>query len=130
VKELKIEHATTTVGNREVQILRLEGYVDAHTFTDFEEELTKLVEGGHYSLLLDLEKLTYINSTGLGLLMATFRQVRQHEHFQPVGVLAPDPYFPHRRRSVAKVRTAARRPKIAAKNSEWPPRCAPMNSAT
>jgi len=79
VKELKIEHATTTVGNREVQILRLEGYVDAHTFTDFEEELTKLVEGGHYNLLLDLEKLTYINSTGLGLLMATFRQVRQHQ---------------------------------------------------
>ncbi|MDQ3813002.1 MAG: STAS domain-containing protein [Armatimonadota bacterium] len=79
MKELKIEPATTTVGNREIHILRLEGYVDAHTFTDFEEELTKLVEGGHYNLLLDLEKLTYINSTGLGLLMATFRQVRQHQ---------------------------------------------------
>jgi len=79
VKELKIEHATTSVEEREVHILRLEGYVDAHTFTDFEEELTKLVEGGHYNLLLDLEKLTYINSTGLGLLMATFRQVRQFQ---------------------------------------------------
>ena len=79
MKELKIEHATTPVEDREVHILRLEGYVDAHTFTDFEEELTKLVEGGHYNLLLDLEKLTYINSTGLGLLMATFRQVRQHQ---------------------------------------------------
>jgi anti-anti-sigma factor len=63
----------------DVQILRLEGYVDAHTFTDFEEELNKLVESGQYNLLLDLEKLTYINSTGLGLLMATFRQVRQYE---------------------------------------------------
>jgi len=78
VKELKIEHATESLNDRAVQILRLEGYVDAHTFTEFEEELTKLVEGGHYNLLLDLEKLTYINSTGLGLLMATFRQVRQH----------------------------------------------------
>jgi len=78
VKELKIEHATESINDRAVQILRLEGYVDAHTFTEFEEELTKLVEGGHYNLLLDLEKLTYINSTGLGLLMATFRQVRQH----------------------------------------------------
>jgi anti-anti-sigma factor len=78
VKELKIEHATEAINNRDVQILRLEGYVDAHTFTEFEEELTKLVEGGQYNLLLDLEKLTYINSTGLGLLMATFRQVRQH----------------------------------------------------
>lgn len=82
MKELKIEHETASKNgsqDKDVQILRLEGYVDAHTFTDFEEELTKLVEGGHYYLLLDLEKLTYINSTGLGLLMATFRQVRQHE---------------------------------------------------
>ena len=78
MKELKIDHESTSVAGRDVSILRLEGYVDAHTFTDFEEELTKLVEGGHYNLLLDLEKLTYINSTGLGLLMATFRQVRQH----------------------------------------------------
>ena len=79
MKELKIEHAKTTVDSREVQVLRLEGYVDAHTFAEFEEELTKLVEDGYYNLLLDLEKLTYINSTGLGLLMATFRQVRQHQ---------------------------------------------------
>jgi anti-anti-sigma factor len=78
VKELKIEHGNTSVGERDVNTLRLEGYVDAHTFTEFEEELTRLVEGGKYNLLLDLEKLTYINSTGLGLLMATFRQVRQH----------------------------------------------------
>lgn len=82
MKELKIDHETVAVGEGEsatnVQVLRLEGYVDAHTFTDFEEELTKLVEAGNYNLLLDLEKLTYINSTGLGLLMATFRQVRQH----------------------------------------------------
>jgi anti-anti-sigma factor len=78
VKELKIEHGDTSVGERAVNTLRLEGYVDAHTFTEFEEELTRLVESGKYNLLLDLEKLTYINSTGLGLLMATFRQVRQH----------------------------------------------------
>ena len=78
MKELKIEQAESTVGERAIKVLRLEGYVDAHTFTEFEEELTRLVEGGQYNLLLDLEKLTYINSTGLGLLMATFRQVRQH----------------------------------------------------
>ena len=82
MKELKIDHETAPKGTSAnapaAEILRLEGYVDAHTFTDFEEELTKLVENGHYHLLLDLEKLTYINSTGLGLLMATFRQVRQH----------------------------------------------------
>jgi len=79
VKELKIEHAAAPVGSKDVHILRLEGYVDAHTFAEFEEELTRLTDKeNQFNLLLDLEKLTYINSTGLGLLMATFRQVRQH----------------------------------------------------
>jgi len=79
VKELKIEHAAAPSGGKDVHILRLEGYVDAHTFAEFEEELTRLTDKeGQFNLLLDLEKLTYINSTGLGLLMATFRQVRQH----------------------------------------------------
>ncbi|RYX81234.1 anti-sigma factor antagonist [bacterium] len=79
VKELKIEHAAAPVGDKDVHILRLEGYVDAHTFAEFEEELTRLTDKeNQFNLLLDLEKLTYINSTGLGLLMATFRQVRQH----------------------------------------------------
>ncbi len=59
-------------------IIQLEGHVDAHTFTDFEEELTRLVEQGNYKIKLDMEKLNYINSTGLGLLLATYRQVRQH----------------------------------------------------
>lgn len=78
MKELKIEQEKKSVDGQDISILRLEGYVDAHTFTEFEEELTQLVESGKYHLLLDLERLTYINSTGLGLLMATFRQVRQH----------------------------------------------------
>jgi anti-anti-sigma factor len=59
-------------------VIHLDGYVDAHTFTNLAEELTRLVEQGKYKIKLDLEKLTYINSTGLGLLLATHRQLRQH----------------------------------------------------
>jgi anti-anti-sigma factor len=80
VKELKIDHETMSSAGAAKSKSKF--CVSKVTWmpillTDFEEELTKLVEGGHYNLLLDLEKLTYINSTGLGLLMATFRQVRQ-----------------------------------------------------
>ena len=49
MKELKIEQSATSTGETEVKVLRLEGYVDAHTFTEFEEELTRLVEGGQYN---------------------------------------------------------------------------------
>ena len=59
------------------QVLRLEGDVDAHTFPDFEDELTRLLRRGDVFIKLDLERVNSINSTGLGLLLATFRQARQ-----------------------------------------------------
>ena len=71
-------------------LIRIEGYVDAHTFTDFEEELTRLVGQGKHKIKLDLEKLTYIDSTGVGLLLATYRHVRQHGGALVVENLSPE----------------------------------------
>ena len=59
-------------------VLTLAGAVDASTFQDFEEALTQLAEGGALWLQLELGELRAINSTGLGLLLATHRQLRQH----------------------------------------------------
>ena len=78
MKELRITHETTHINGREVHILRPEGFIDAHTFPVFEEAVTQFVEAGHYHLQIDCEKLTSINSTALGLLVATWRQVHQY----------------------------------------------------
>lgn len=58
-------------------VIQLEGVVDASTFQGLEEALIQLVEAGNYHLKLDLERLVSINSTGLGLILATHRQVRR-----------------------------------------------------
>jgi len=76
--ELTIAHETKHMDGRDVHILRPEGYIDASTFPVFEAAVTQLVEHGHYHLQVDFERLTSINSTALGLLMATWRQVHPY----------------------------------------------------
>lgn len=58
-------------------VMQLQGSVDAFTFHDLEDALTRLVEAGSYYLKFDLENVVSINSTGMGLLLATHRQVRR-----------------------------------------------------
>jgi anti-sigma B factor antagonist len=79
MKNLIITSDTKSNNGQDLHILRLEGRVDDHTLMEFKEELAQLVEHGQYNLLLDLEKVAYINPTGLELLLSTFRQVRRHE---------------------------------------------------
>lgn len=63
-------------GANNVTIMRLSGYVDAHTFPRFEEKLSSVADDDT-RLVLDLAELTYINSTGLGFLMKTYRDLSE-----------------------------------------------------
>ncbi len=59
-------------------ILRLCGYVDTHTFSTLEEVLSQEVETECGHLKIDCQQLEFIDSTGLGLLMAAYRQLSEH----------------------------------------------------
>ncbi len=71
--KLRIEHDE----EGDWHILRLSGCADASTFVLLEQALSEAVESGCHNLRLDLQNLHDINSTGLGLLLAAHRQVRQ-----------------------------------------------------
>ena len=71
--KLRIEHDE----EGDWHILRLSGGVDGSTFVLLEQALSKAVESGCHNVRLDFQNLHYINSTGLGLLLAAHRQVRQ-----------------------------------------------------
>lgn len=78
MKELRITTEPRDAGGYPVQVIHVAGYIDAHSFPKFEEEMLSLVSHGNYRLLLDLENVSYICSTALGLLMSIFRQVRHN----------------------------------------------------
>ncbi|HHJ53279.1 MAG TPA: anti-sigma factor antagonist [Caldithrix abyssi] len=61
----------------DVAILRLKGYLDAHTVPRFEAAIAKLVKEGQYRILVDMENLEYISSAGLGVFMGFIEEVRE-----------------------------------------------------
>jgi anti-anti-sigma factor len=59
------------------QILRCIGAVDHSNFSDFETALINAALSSPAYIELDFELLKQMNSTSLGLMMATWRMVRQ-----------------------------------------------------
>lgn len=71
--------ALTTTVQDDLTIVRLEGYLDAHTAPQFEETVQSEIEAGRYRLIIDCEKLTYISSAGLGVFMSFIEEIRERD---------------------------------------------------
>lgn len=77
--EIVIDQSTEQVGEQQVNILRVSGYLDGHTYHEFESALTALLESGQYKIVVDFAELNYISSAGLGALLNAHTQVREHD---------------------------------------------------
>jgi len=66
--------STTTLNG--VHIVTLDGKLDTNASTDFETYLQALVDGGAKRLLIDLDKVAFITSSGLRVLLATAKRIK------------------------------------------------------
>jgi anti-sigma B factor antagonist len=55
----------------------LEGEVDVYTAPRLKERLVELLDGGCTSVIVDLEKVSFIDSSGLGVLVSALRRARE-----------------------------------------------------
>lgn len=60
-------------------IVAVGGEIDVYTAPRLREKITELVAEGHYTLLIDLEGVDFLDSTGLGVLVGGLKKVRAHE---------------------------------------------------
>lgn len=60
----------------EVKVLRIEGKLDTKTSPDALATLADLIETGATKIVVNFEKLAYISSAGLRVLLATAKQLR------------------------------------------------------
>jgi anti-sigma B factor antagonist len=74
--------------DRGVTRVRLTGEVDIATAPRLQQTLDELVREGHTRLLIDLSDATFIDSTGLGVLLHTVKQLRRRRG--RLAVLCPD----------------------------------------
>jgi anti-sigma B factor antagonist len=66
----------TSALDRGVTWVRLTGEIDAARAPALKESFDALVRDGHHRLLVDLSEVAFIDSTGLGVLLQTVRELR------------------------------------------------------
>jgi anti-sigma B factor antagonist len=60
-------------------VLEVAGEIDVYTAPKLREKLIELVSEGSYDIVVDLEKVDFLDSTGLGVLVGGLKRVRNHD---------------------------------------------------
>ncbi len=62
----------------ESTVLAVRGEVDVYTAPRLREKLVELVAQGNYRIVVDLNGVDFLDSTGLGVLVGGLKRVRSH----------------------------------------------------
>ncbi len=60
----------------QIAILKLAGFLDAHTAPEFEAAMQGLIDEGKNRIIVECSGLTYISSAGLGVFMGFVEDIR------------------------------------------------------
>lgn len=60
-------------------VIAVSGEIDVYTAPRLRETLISLVDAGNYRLIVDLEGVEFLDSTGLGVLVGGLKRVRAHD---------------------------------------------------
>jgi anti-sigma B factor antagonist len=76
LEPLELDHRQDENG-RQVVVVR--GEIDVATSPALREELYSTIDRGARTLVVDLSKLSFIDSSGLGVLVATLKHIRERD---------------------------------------------------
>ncbi len=62
-----------------IGIIILEGEVDVYTAPKLKSRLIDLVDEGKYNIIIDLQKVEFMDSSGLGVLVGGLKRVKSHQ---------------------------------------------------
>jgi len=74
-----VELALSTKDEGKFTVVVVGGEVDVYTAPKLREQLVDLVNTGHHHLIVDLEAVEFLDSTGLGVLVGGLKRVRAHD---------------------------------------------------
>ena len=62
-----------------IEVVTVEGEIDIYTAPRLRELLIDLVSKNNYQLIVNLDKVGFLDSTGLGVLVGGLKRVRPHD---------------------------------------------------
>jgi len=62
-----------------IEVIDVQGEIDMYTAPRLRELLIDLVSQGSYQLVVNLDKIRFLDSTGLGVLVGGLKRVRAHD---------------------------------------------------
>lgn len=74
--DIKIESKALSDG---IQSIEIHGEIDVYTSPKVKEMITELIEKQNFNLIINLEGVRYIDSTGLGVLIGALKKVREKD---------------------------------------------------
>ena len=75
--------------NANISVIHLSGFLDLHTVPKFEDAIQELVNENRYRILVNLKKLDYISSAGLGVFMGFIEDIRENKGDIKLSNLSP-----------------------------------------
>ena len=60
-------------------VVSVGGEIDVYTAPRLRDKITELVSSGHHSLIIDMENVDFLDSTGLGVLVGGLKKVRAQD---------------------------------------------------
>ena len=64
---------------RNLTVIHVAGYLDAHTFEELEEAINELFGKKKYRIIVDLSKVEYISSAGAGVFIGALSEAQEHD---------------------------------------------------
>ena len=61
-----------------IEVVDVEGEIDIHTAPRLRELLIELADQGNYRIIVNLDRVGFLDSTGLGVLAGALKRVRPH----------------------------------------------------
>jgi anti-sigma B factor antagonist len=71
-----MELSLTTRSTGAYTVLEVGGEVDVYTATRLRERLVELIDGGAHRVVVDLGRVDFLDSTGLGVLIGALKRLR------------------------------------------------------
>jgi anti-sigma B factor antagonist len=74
-----VDLSLTTRDEGDRTVVAVGGEIDVYTAPKLREQLVDLVNAGRYHLVVDMEGVEFLDSTGLGVLVGGLKRVRAHD---------------------------------------------------